>query len=722
MNFRKVSYPSPQSVSNSALRLTISIAVLASAALSFASGTHAKTQTNSIEALIESASAPIPKPRPAPVVAAAAAPKTILSFLPTIGTAMPNVSAKKGSLKSALQAVEDNKILDALAIRAGMKNPVDEAILTWRLIRTGDPLIPYDMIVQFQAKHPDFPTQTTLKRRAEEALSRQKLSHKKVLAVYGNSDPISVRGIIQKTEALVGVGRKDEAAQLIRNLWRTSRLSKSYEREIISKFKKQLRKSDHKWRSDMHLYNERTSEALRVAKYVGKDYVKLAQARQAVVRRKGAAHGLKNVPKSMRTDAGYIFSRVQHLRRTKNPRDSAALLQTAPTDPSVLVDPDEWWIERKLASREMMELGHKQQAYDIAAAHRGGSPQTVAEAEFHAGWFALSHLNKPKLARPHFENIAKFAKRARTLSRAYYWIARSDEAMGNKTSAKQNYERAAQYTTVFYGQLANEKLGRKKLQLTRNPKASKAVVARHNARIPVKAINRLMKIGNESLAGTFTRALSQTLKDPAEIVLLARRAEKSKQHRLALQIGKLAEAAGHDLPLLAFPVAAIPSKAKVPRSVGKSLVYSIARQESAFNPKAVSGAGARGLLQLMPATAKEVSRGLKLKYTKARLTSDPAYNATLGAEYLKQLLSEYNGSMIMTFAGYNAGGSRVRRWIKTYGDPRKMNVEGIVDWVESIPFSETRSYVQKIMENNQVYRARLNEGNLSMNKDLRRGG
>lgn len=716
MKLRKVFSLSPRSVSDRFVRLSVGLAVSASVALASAPAALANTQPSSIEALIESAKAPIPKPRPAE------APKTILSFLPTIGTAMPKVSAKKGSLKTALKAVEDNKILDALAIRAGMKNPVDKAILTWRLIRTGDPLIPYDMIVEFRNKHPDFPTQTTLKRRTEEALARQKLSHSKVLAVYGNNEPISVRGIIQKTEALIGVGRKDEAARLIRNLWRTSRLSKGYERTIISKFKKLLRKSDHKWRSDMHLYNERTSEALRIAKYVSKDYVKLAQARQAVVRRKGAAYGLKQVPKSMRKDPGYIFSRVQHLRRTNNPRDSAALLQTAPTDPSVLVDLDEWWIERKLASREMMELGRKQQAYDIAAAHRGGSPQTIAEAEFHAGWFALSHLNKPKLARPHFENIAKIATRSRTIARAYYWIARADEAMGNKAKAKQGFERAARHPTVFYGQLANEKLGRKKLQLTGNPKASRDVLARHKARIPVKAIDRLMKIDNKGLAGTFMRALSQTLKDPAEIVLLARRAEKAKLHRLALQIGKLADAAGHDLPLLAFPVAAIPSKAKVPRSVGKSLVYSIARQESAFNPRAVSGAGARGLLQLMPATAKEVSRGLKLKYTKARLTSDPAYNATLGAEYLKQLLAEYNGSMIMTFAGYNAGGSRVRRWIKTYGDPRKMDTEGIVDWMESIPFSETRGYVQKIMENNQVYRARLNEGNLSINKDLRRGG
>lgn len=679
-------------------------------------GAEANAPTDNIAKLIQESKIPVPTPRPA------VPPKTLMSFLPKIASDMPNVKAKKGSLKAALAAVDDNKILDALAFRAAMKDPVDKAILTWRLIRNGDPLIPYGMISEFREKHSDFPLQTTIKRRAEEALARQKLNSNMVLSVYGDTEPVSIRGIIQKSEALLAAGRKNEAAKLIRDLWRTSRLSRSYENEIKKKFKSVLRKSDHKWRSEMLLYNERTSEAVRIASLVGKDYLVLAKARQAVIRRSKAAAALKRVPKSLRKDPSYIFARVQHLRRTKNPRDSAALLQTAPSDPALLVDPDEWWVERKLASREMMKLGRNQQAYDIAAVHRGGSSATIAEAEFHAGWFALRFLNKPKLAKPHFENIARIATKPRSLARAYYWMGRADEAMQNKASAQQNFSRASNYPTVFYGQLANEKIGRRSLNLVGNPKPTKAVRKRHEARIPVKAIHRLMKIGRDDLAGTFARALSQTLKDPAEIVLLAQFAEKTKQHRLALQIGRLAEAEGHELHLLSFPVAAIPSKTRVPRSVGKGLVYSIARQESGFNPKAVSGAGARGLLQLMPATAREVSRGLKLKYSKARLTTDPTYNATLGAAYLEQLLAEYNGSMIMTFAGYNAGGSRVRRWIKTYGDPRKMNVDNIVDWVESIPFTETRSYVQKIMENTQVYRARLKEGGLSLSKDLRRGG
>lgn len=679
-------------------------------------GTSATPQADNIASLIESSRIPVPRPRPADV------PKTLMSYLPDIASDLPKVTARRGKLKDALAAVDKNEILDALAMRAAMTDPLDQAILTWSLIRSGDPLIPYDMIVEFQNRYSDFPLQPTLKRRAEEALARQKLGSNLVLSVYGNVDPISIQGIIQKSEALMAANRTEEAARLVRGLWRTSRLSSAFESEIKTKFKSILRKSDHKWRTDMLLYRELTSEGLRVAGLVSKDYVTLAKARQAVIRRTKAAASLKQVPASLRNDPGYIFAKVQYLRRTNKPRDSAALLQTAPTDPDLLVDPDEWWVERRLASREMMLLGRYQQAYDIVAVHRGGSPASVAEAQFHAGWYALRFLKDPKLAKPHFENIARIATKPRSIARAYYWMGRADEAMGDTTQANQNFQRAARYPTVFYGQLANEKIGRVSLSLAGNPKITPEVRQRYQARLPVQAISRLMNIEREDLAGTFARSLAQTLTDPAEIVLLAQFAEKTKQHRLALQIGRLAEDQGHELHLLSFPVAAIPTKTQVPRTVGKALVYSIARQESGFNPSAVSRAGARGLLQLMPATAQEVSRGLKLKYSKARLTSDPAYNATLGAAYLEKLLAEYNGSLIMTFAGYNAGGTRVRRWTDAYGDPRKMQVDDIVDWVESIPFTETRAYVQKIMENTQVYQARLSEGSLSLSKDLRRGG
>ena len=235
----------------------------------------------------------------------------------------------------------------------------------------------------------------------------------------------------------------------------------------------------------------------------------------------------------------------------------------------------------------------------------------------------------------------------------------------------------------------------------------------------VKVIQHLTAAGRTSSVGLFYRHLADTLDDPAEIALLAAMAEKDGEYQIALQIGKTAAVRGMPVETLAFPTQAIPASTKMPK-VEKSVVYAIARQESAFNPEAISRAGARGLLQLMPTTARHVAKTLGLPYSKARLTSDPAYNATLGAAHLGDLVDNFGGSYVMTFAAYNAGASRVAQWVKQHGDPRDPKVD-VVDWIELIPFTETRNYVQRIMENLQVYRARMGEPALVIEADLKRG-
>jgi soluble lytic murein transglycosylase len=230
----------------------------------------------------------------------------------------------------------------------------------------------------------------------------------------------------------------------------------------------------------------------------------------------------------------------------------------------------------------------------------------------------------------------------------------------------------------------------------------------------------LTAAGYPDRAGIFYRTLADTLTDPGEVTLLARMAEDSGNHQLALQIGKTAASHGLPVDALAFPTTAIPASAQTP-SVERSIVFAIARQESAFNPQAISGAGARGLLQLMPATAKSVAKAAGVAYSKDRLTSDPAYNAFLGASHLGTLVNDFGGSYVMTFAAYNAGESRVEEWVRQHGDPRDPKTD-VVNWIERIPFTETRNYVQRVMENLQVYRARLGQNALTIDADLHRGG
>lgn len=355
----------------------------------------------------------------------------------------------------------------------------------------------------------------------------------------------------------------------------------------------------------------------------------------------------------------------------------------------------------------------------MAAGHGAESAASRAEAEFHAGWYALEFLRDPATATRHFSNIAAISTLPLSLSRAEYWLGRASHAAGDAQTARMHFQNAAVYPTTFYGQLAIARLGGKRLPLSAPPAPTADTAARFEAREMVQAIRHLTAVGAEDRAGIFYRTLAETMTDPAEIALLARLADDNRLHQYALQVGKIAAGRGLPVDTLAFPTNAIPTKAKMP-NVERPLVYAIARQESAFNPEAVSGAGARGLLQVMPATAKEISKTLGLTYSKARLTSDAAYNATLGAAYLGTLVGDFGGSYVMTFAGYNAGGSRVRAWISQHGDPRDPDVD-VVNWIELIPFTETRNYVQRIMENLQVYRARLGAPVLAIEADLKRG-
>ncbi len=283
-----------------------------------------------------------------------------------------------------------------------------------------------------------------------------------------------------------------------------------------------------------------------------------------------------------------------------------------------------------------------------------------------------------------------------------------------------HYKKAGAYPTTFYGQLALAELGVKKLPLDPPPTPDAAVRARFDGRELVQVIKRLTSINRDDRIGIFYLALARELSDPREITLLANLAEQNGEHQIALQVGKIATYRGLPVDALAFPTAAIPSSAKT-GAVERPMVYAIARQESAFNPGAISRAGARGLLQLMPGDRQDDGQDCRRRPSRqARLTTDPAYNATLGAVHLGELFDDFGGSYVMTFAAYNAGKRRVYRWVKQYGDPRDPNVD-VIDWIELIPFTETRNYVQRIMENLQVYRARLGDGALTIKADLKRG-
>lgn len=662
---------------------------------------------------------PIDHPRP-PQRPDAARPAAPVS--PAVAEVVAPSGKISGSVKDALAAVRKGDIAEAMRRRRGLEDPVARNLVGWLICRKDDPALTTAYIAEFTQGAPAWPVDVVIRRRAEQALARENASADAVLGAFAGSEPVSTEGSMELARAHLAKGNRAAATKLVREAYMATRMSDADEQALVSEFGNLLGAADHKLRMDKLLYAERTAPALRAAKRAGGSNGKLAEARIAVIKRaKNAGAVLDGLPAAAKKDPGYLFSRVQYLRRADRIEEAAKVLLGAPRDAAALVDPDEWWVERRLVSRMLMEAGDAKTAYKIAAAHSAESPEDAVEAEFHAGWYALRFLKDPARASGHFESILQIAKGSRSRARGYYWLGRAAEARGDRGGAKKAYESAARYGTVFYGQLARAELGSNSVGLSSLPKAGGGGKARFEGNEVVKGIRILGDSGNISLAGSLFRHLAETLTEPEDIVQLAALAERYGDHRTALQVGIVADGRDMGLEPLAFPVNAIPKSAKIAGGVERPLVYAIARQESAFDPAAVSHAGARGLLQLLPTTAQRTAKNIGVSFSRAKLTADPGYNATIGSAHLGELIGEFNGSYIMTFAGYNAGRGRVTQWVERFGDPRSAKVDAI-DWIESIPFTETRNYVQRIIENLQVYRARIENGSLGITKDLKRGG
>ncbi|MFD0938044.1 lytic transglycosylase domain-containing protein, partial [Methylobacterium trifolii] len=436
-----------------------------------------------------------------------------------------------------------------------------------------------------------------------------------------------------------------------------------------------------------------------------------------------AAAALAAVPPSLRNDTSYLFSRAQFFRRADKPAEAAAVLATAPTNPDVLVDGDEWWVERRIVARKLLDLSDSKTAYTVAAGHGARTVEKRIEAEFHAGWIALRFANDSEAAARHFAQAAAIAETPISLARAAYWQGRAAEALGQEAEAKTHYGRAALQPIAYYGQLARAKLGQTSLALRAPADLDPTQRKGFEDRLCIRALRLLGAAALKELALPLYIDTAQRLTDAREVQALGDLAVEMKDARALVAVGKLAVQRGLPVDAHAYPTIGIPAYetfTAVPQ-VERAMVFAIARQESQFDPRAQSGVGARGLMQMMPATAQRTARRVAAAYDQDRLTSDPAYNARLGQAHLGELMEDWRGSYVLAFASYNAGGGNVKKWIDAYGDPRKAEVD-VIDWVERIPFTETRNYVQRVMENLQVYRTRLDgKSALLIDGDLHRG-
>lgn len=613
-----------------------------------------------------------------------------------------------GTLRNAVTAAKNGRGTEALAAARGMDDPVARTLVTWLVIRHAPNDYGFDNIAAFLRDKSGWPTQSTLRRRAERVLLAENRDPATVRAFFSDVDPLSGEGKIALARAFAASGDRNTAAALVRDAWRSDDMSESVENLVMGEFGVLLTRADHKARADRYSYKPDQARALRAAARAGSDVVLLTQARLAIARKSpDGAKLFSQVPFNLASDPAYLFAKSQLLRRAQKDQEAAAALLQAPKTQEAVVDPDEWWIERRLVARELLDEGDPKTAYRVAAT--GATPLADnyrAEQQFTAGFIALAFLKDPRTASAHFAKVAENQSNPITLSRAAFWQGRAAEAAGDTGSARAHYERAARYSTAYYGQLARSRLGLPPVALRRTPEASGATRATFNRIEPVKAIRLLYALGERDVAMTMYYDLAWRMEDSAQLGLLSELAQENNDARGALVVGKESVAEGHPLDAQAFPTIGIPSYTSIGNPVEKAMVYAVARQESQFDPRTLSSAKAMGLMQVTPEAGREVTKKTGVPFSEQRLMTDQSYNVQFGAAELGELMDNYGGNTIMVFAAYNAGRGSVRKWIDRYGDPRAPDVDP-VDWVEMIPYSETRNYVQRVMENYLVYRARF---------------
>lgn len=649
-------------------------------------------------------------------------PQTALPPAVSVRTYSENIpAADKQLVREALDAIFSNDFSRGLTLKDRVSHPVSKTLIEFYYVRDGSLDASVNRMLAFTREHPDWPL-SLIHDRMERAMLIRGTNAATVIEAFSRRNPTTGAGKAALALAYAERGETGRARTLASEAWRHDAFDAEEADAFLRRGGNLLSAADHKFRMDRLLYSDRTREALRIAQRLDGTQRALAKARAAVSRREGnALSRIEGLPAAARRDASALFGRIQAMRRAGRDEAAARLLLDAPRDPAVLVDPDAWWVERRLAARHMIEVGNPRMAYQIASKHSAQSPASRAEAEFHAGWIALRFLDDPRTAKRHFERLRSFVRTPISIARAEYWIGRADQAAGNTSRARYHFDAAAVHSSTYYGQLAAEQIGRGRLFFRSAPSPSADERRAFEHRGPVMAMRLLSELGYKRNPVPFLIDLTMVERNPDTMVLYAELAGELGLVDRMLAIGKLGLSRGWAFESYAFPTIGMPSNANY-GGLERAFAFAIARQESTFNAAAVSPAGARGLMQLMPNTARHTARKLGIGYSKSRLTSDPAYNVSLGSHYLATLVSEFGGSYVLASAAYNAGKSRVVEWIGRFGDPRTGQIDP-VDWIELIPFTETRNYVQRVMENLQVYRALLpgGDGRLRLTEDLRRG-
>ena len=589
-----------------------------------------------------------------------------------------------------------------MALAAAANDAAERSALEWASLRA-DAHPSFASLSDFLEGHPGWPSRNWIRERQEADLAAHQEAPAKVAAFFAADPPESSGGKIAAARAAQAMGRSEEASQIIRALWRDGNFDALTESVILRQFGATLTKADHAHRADRLFYAGYLGAGARAAALAGPDVLALAEARIAAARAPMSIGLIKAVSPALRDDPGLLFSRIQYARRAGRVYEAAVMLSLAPHDRAALVNPDRWWSERKMIARALLDLDEPRLAFEVCdETVRPDSSEAQVDAAFHAGWIALRFLDDAPSAAKRFAVAAQAAENPLSVARAAYWQGRAAEAMGDSQSAKSFYARAASVPIAYYGQLAAQRVGETRLAFGA-PAAAAEGGRRDEA---VRVAQALYADGLDDLAAALAFDAARQWRDESQLAAMAEVVKQQDDAGTQVQFAKIAIMRGHPFEAMAFPAAGMPAFVPLPRSADLPTVYAVARQESEFIWHSASWAGAKGLMQMLPSTAVLVARRAGVDYDPARLIVDPAFNTELGAVLLGQLIDDERGSRELAFAAYNAGPGRVAQWIAAHGDPRDGTVD-LVDWIERIPFDETRDYVERVSENLGVYRQRF---------------
>ena len=617
--------------------------------------------------------------------------------------------------KKSIQAMQKGQWSTALSQSKKARDKSIYNFIQWRhLLTTGNNASFYDYLT-FIKNNENYPRIGRIRYLAEHKLSTNKISPNKIIDWFNSDEPLSGYGKLILGESFLLTGDIKKGTSLIKAGWVTAELNRSNMKFFRKKYKKYLNANDYIKRADYLAWEGKFWDLKRMLRYLPKDYELLYTARQILMSKSyGVDQAIKNVPEKLKNDAGLNYDRLKWRRKRGRTDASLEILFKIKNDKDYLVRPDKWWTERAIMARALIYKKQYEKAYKISSKHSLVKSPKFAEAEWMSGWIALSFLNDPILAIDHFDNFFQNVNYPISLSRGAYWLGKSYEKIGDKKKSKKWYTEATKYLSTYYGQLAFLKIKPNEMfELPEQAIVSDKYKKYFYNKELVKIVHLLDELNKDKYTKNILKHLANNNVKSGSEILAAELATNILRYDFAIQISKIASYQKRFHNDFNYPIISTPKYVNGRKIPETAFILSLIRQESEFDMRANSHVGAQGLMQLMPYTAKLVAKQAKLPYSKSRLTSDPEYNINLGSHYIAGLILQYDGAYPFATAAYNAGPKRVKYWKKINKNPQKKQID-FVDWVELIKFKETRNYVQRVMENYNVYRYILEKRPIKM--------